>query len=140
VEIELREGVDAIDFDRVHAWLASTYWSPGVDRDLVERAARGASLVVSAYDGETQVGYLRVVSDRATFAWVCDVFVAPEARGMGLAKRMVRHALSHPDHQGLRRWMLATADAHGVYRECGFDALEQPERFMVHLPGKTNGQ
>jgi GNAT superfamily N-acetyltransferase len=134
MEIELREGADAVDFDRVHGWLTETYWSPGIDREKVVRAAEGASLVVNAYLGETQVGYLRVVSDRATFAWVCDVFVAEEARGQGLAKRMVRHALAHPLHQGLRRWMLATADAHGVYQECGFLPMAQPERYMEFRP------
>ncbi|MGV3617174.1 MAG: GNAT family N-acetyltransferase [Fimbriimonas sp.] len=137
MDFELREGVDAIDFDRVHPWLASTYWSPGIEREKVERAADGASLVVSAYSESGQVGYLRIVSDRATFAWVCDVFVAPEARGHGLAKRMLRYALEHPDHQGLRRWMLATADAHEIYRACGFTLLEQPERYMALIAGKN---
>jgi GNAT superfamily N-acetyltransferase len=131
---ELREGADAVDFDRVHGWLTQTYWSPGIEREKVVRAAQGSSLVINAYDEERQVGYLRIVSDRATFAWVCDVFVAEEARGRGLAKRMVRHALEHPLHQGLRRWMFATADAHGVYRECGFASLNQPERYMEHRP------
>lgn len=134
MDFELREGADAVDFDRVHGWLTQTYWSPGIEREKVVRAAQGSSLVINAYHEGNQVGYLRLVSDRATFAWVCDVFVAEEARGHGLAKRMVRHALEHPLHQGLRRWMLATADAHGVYRECGFIPMAQPERYMEHRP------
>lgn len=134
MEIELREGVDAVDFDRVHAWLTETYWSPGIELEKVVRAAKGSSLVLNAWFDGRQVGYLRVISDRATFGWVCDVFVTVEARGQGLAKRMVRHALAHPDHQGLRRWMLATADAHGVYRECGFVPMVQPDRYMEHRP------
>lgn len=136
MEFELREGADAVDFDRVHSWLTATYWSPGIDRDRVVRAAQGSSLVLNAYAAGRQVGYLRVISDRATFAWVCDVFVAEEARGQGLAKRMVRHAQAHPLHQGLRRWMLATADAHGVYRECGFIPMSQPERYMEFRPAR----
>lgn len=128
---EIREGYDAVDFDRVHAWLEGTYWSPGIERDLVERGARYSSLVLSALVDGVQVGYARVVSDRARFAYLCDVYVDEAHRGKGIARQMVRYALDHPEHQGLRRWMLATQDAHGVYAACGFEPLASPERWMV---------
>ena len=80
-----------------------------------------------------QLGYCRAVSDRTTFGWLCDVFVSPSARGQGIAKAMVGYILEHPEHQGLRRWLLATKDAHGIYRECGFESLPMPERWMVKL-------
>src|SRR5579884_1647307 len=113
--VEIVEGFDRVDFPRVHGWLTNAYWSLGISLAQVERAASNSSLLVSAYDGESQVGYLRIVSDRTRFAWVCDVFVAESHRGQGIAKRMVRYALAHPEHQGLRRWVLATRDAHSVY-------------------------
>lgn len=133
---ELDEGLERVDFARVQGWLAGTYWSPGVGRETVERAARHSSLVVGAYRDGEQVGYLRVVSDRTTFAWVCDVFVDEAHRGRGLARAMVRFALEHPEHQGLRRWLLATADAHGVYQAIGFEPLVAPERWLALLPNK----
>jgi GNAT superfamily N-acetyltransferase len=131
---EVVEGIERVDFERVHAWLASTYWSPGIARERVERAASNSSLVIGAYLGLEQAGYLRVVSDRTTFAWICDVFVSEDHRGKGIARSMVQYALAHPEHQGLRRWLLATADAHGVYAECGFKPLENVERWMFLRP------
>jgi GNAT superfamily N-acetyltransferase len=136
-EVRIVEGVEHVDFDTVHAWLAGSYWSPGITRDRVERAARGSSLVLSVFAGSQQAGYMRVVSDRATFAWICDVFVGEDFRGRGIGKAMVRHALQHPEHQGLRRWVLATKDAHDVYRECGFEELWEPHRWMIYFPGGT---
>lgn len=132
--MEIRLGPENTDFHAVHPWLASSYWSPGTTREMVERAARHSSLVVNAWDEDQQVGYLRVVSDRATFAWVADVFVAEAARGRGIAQAMVSVALNHPEHQGLRRWLLATRDAHGLYERFGFGPLPFPERWMVRLP------
>jgi len=129
--IRIVDGLEFVDFETVHRWLAGSYWSPGVSREKVERGARYSSLVISALDGDRQVGYTRIVSDRASFAWVCDVFVDEEYRGLGIAKRMVRYALEHHEHQDLRRWVLATRDAHGIYRECGFIPLPLPERWMV---------
>jgi predicted N-acetyltransferase YhbS len=125
---------DRIDFEAVHSMLANSYWSPGVSREVVERAAAGSSLVLSAFDGELQVGYLRVISDRATFGYLCDVIVHEDFRGKGIGRDLVRAALSHPDHQGFRRWVLATLDAHGVYTPFGFGALEEPERWMIFRP------
>jgi GNAT superfamily N-acetyltransferase len=123
-----------LDFDRIHPWLAGTYWSPGISRSKVERAALNSSLVVGAYFGDEQVAYLRIISDKETFAWVADVFVAEEHRGKGLAQAMVRLAQADADHQGMRRWVLATRDAHSTYAKCGFDALPEPDRWMIYFP------
>ena len=130
-EYEIDDSLERIDLERVYGWLTAAYWSPGVSREVVERAARHSSLVVGAYMNGVQVGYLRVVSDKATFAWVCDVYVDEVHRGRGLGRAMVRFALAHPEHQGLRRWLLATRSAHGVYQACGFEALDEPERWMI---------
>lgn len=131
---EIDDSLERVDFARVHGWLTATYWSPGIAREKVERAARGSSLVVGVYKEGAQVGYLRVVSDKATFAWVCDVFVDEAHRGQGVARAMVRFALDHPEHQGLRRWLLATQDAHGVYQGVGFGPLPMPERYLTLRP------
>jgi GNAT superfamily N-acetyltransferase len=133
-EYEIDDAPERVDFAVVRRWLSETYWSPGVAREVVERAAKYSSLVIGIYRAGEQVGYCRVVSDRATFAWVADVYVDPAHRGRGLAKEMVRFALAHPEHRGLRRWMLATRDAHSVYAEVGFGPLDKPESMMVHRP------
>jgi GNAT superfamily N-acetyltransferase len=133
-EYEIDDARERVELAAVHRWLSETYWSPGVAREVVERAAAHSSLVIGVYREGEQVGYCRVVSDRATFAWVADVFVDRAHRGRGLAKEMVKFALAHPEHQGLRRWMLATRDAHAVYAEVGFGPLDKPESMMVHRP------
>ena len=130
----IREGLDPVDFDMVHSWLTTSYWSPGVSIEKVRRAAANSSLVLGVYKGSEQAGYMRVVSDRTTFAWVADVWVGENHRSQGLAKAMVRHAMAHPEHQSFRLWVLSTRDAHGVYGECGFQPLPEPSRFMVKLP------
>ena len=133
-EYQIDEDVRRLDLPLVHSWLTNSYWSPGVTPDTVERAARGSSLVVGAYLGQKQVGYLRVVSDRATFAWIADVFVDPAHRGRRIATAMLRFALEQSAHQNLRRWVLATRDAHDVYASVGFVPLPHPERFMILKP------
>jgi GNAT superfamily N-acetyltransferase len=133
-DYEIDDSFDRVDFATVHRWLAHTYWNAGVSRDYVERAARHSSLVIGAYRGSQQVGYLRIVSDRTTFAWVADVYVDPAHRGRRLAGEMVKFALAHPEHQNLRRWMLATRDAQPVYARVGFGPLDKPQSMMVHRP------
>jgi len=120
-----------LDLDAVHAFLTESYWSPGIPRETVERATAG-SLAVGLYapDG-AQVGFARVVSDRATFAYLADVYVLDAHRGRGLGRWMVERILAHPDLQGLRRWLLTTQDAHGLYEQVGFVRAPFPERFMV---------
>lgn len=121
-----------LDVARVHGWLASSYWSPGITRDLVERAIAG-SHCVGAYDGETQVGFARMITDHATFAWLADVWVDESVRGQGIGRRMVGFFLERPDYAGLRRIALTTADAHGVYEALGFAPLARPSRFMERI-------
>ena len=113
----------------VHAYLTRSYWSPGVPRDVVARAIAN-SLCFGVYLGDEQVGFARVVTDRSTFAYLADVYVLEGHRGQGLSKRLVATIQSHPELQGLRRWLLATADAHGLYARFGFKPLVAPERLM----------
>ena len=119
-----------LDRDRVHAWLSrEAYWSLGLPRAVFDRAVEN-SLVVSAFVADEQVGFARVVTDHATFAWLCDVFVAPSMRGRGIAARMIAAILDHAELQGLRRWALRTRDAHALYRRFGFIELAEPQRSM----------
>ena len=109
VRIAIEQPTDA-DLDVIHATLAATYWSPGVPRDVVARGCANA-LCAIARDGSGAVaGFARVISDRASFAWLCDVFVLPHAQGRGVARGLVRALRAHPELQGLRRWLLATRD------------------------------
>lgn len=128
VRIAVEQPSDA-DLDVIHPTLAATYWSPGVPRDVVARGCANA-LCAIARAGGAPVGFARVISDRASFAWLCDVFVLPEAQGRGVARGLVRALRAHPELQGLRRWLLATRDAHGVYAPLGFVPLAAPERWM----------
>jgi GNAT superfamily N-acetyltransferase len=131
-EYEISTDPQRLDVDRIHRFLSTeAYWSPGVAREVVERSIAG-SLPFGVYtDGGEQVGFARVVTDYATFAWIADVFVVQEHRGRGLGKRLVEAILSHGDLKGLRRWMLGTADAHELYRRYGFDELRDVRRFMA---------
>lgn len=118
-----------IDRDLVHGFLAQSYWSKGLPREVFERAIANA-VCFSVYDGGAQVGFARVVTDRATFAYLADVFVLGSHRGRGLSKLLMQTIVAHPELQGLRRWVLATRDAHGLYARYGFTPLHQPEAFM----------
>jgi GNAT superfamily N-acetyltransferase len=113
----------------IHSFLKSSYWARGVPLEVVGRSVEN-SLCFGLYRGEEQVGFARVVTDRATFAYLADVFVLEGYRGRGLGKWLMEVVLSHPDLRDLRRWMLATADAHGLYRGYGFRELGSPEIFM----------
>ena len=110
-----------LDIDAMHAFLTRSYWSPGIPRDTVERAARH-SLCFGLYEKASgkQVGLTRVVTDHATFAYLCDVYVLEEHRGHGLGKWLMRTVTAHPCFSGARRVMLGTLDAHGLYRQFGF--------------------
>jgi GNAT superfamily N-acetyltransferase len=122
---------DPAKLDRavIAEFLASSYWANGIPRATVEKSLEG-SLCFALLDGDRQVGFARVISDRATIAYLGDVFILPEYRGKGLAKWLMGCVMSHPDLQGLRRWMLATRDAHGLYEQFGFKPLKNPDRFM----------
>ena len=118
---EISTDASRLDFQAIHAYLTQSYWSPGIPLATVERAAKN-SLCFGVYEKATgaQVGFARVVTDHATFAYLCDVYVLEEHRGHGLGKRMMREAMAHPALTGARRIMLATRDAHGLYRQSGF--------------------
>lgn len=129
---ELSDDPARLDVARVHGWLASSYWSPGIARDVVERAIAG-SHCLGAYDNDGQVGFARAITDHATLAWIADVWVAESVRGQGLGRRMVGWFLDHPRLAGIRRVALVTADAHGVYQALGFHAPLRPDRYMERL-------
>jgi GNAT superfamily N-acetyltransferase len=122
------------DLDAVHAFLATSYWARGIPRATVERSIRH-SLPFGLFHGTRQIGFARAVTDRATFAYLADVFVAEDERGRGLGTWLVEIVLAHPDLKGLRRWLLATRDAHALYRRLGFEAAADPSIFMtIHDP------
>ncbi|MER5719164.1 GNAT family N-acetyltransferase [Streptomyces sp. NPDC002132] len=130
---ELSTDPDRVDAERVHRWLSTdAYWALGREREKQDRAIAG-SLNFGVYDvasGE-QVAYARVVTDGATFAWLCDVYVDPAVRGKGIGTSLVAAVRDHLRPCGLRRMLLATQDAHGVYEKVGFEALEDPGRWMA---------
>jgi GNAT superfamily N-acetyltransferase len=122
------------EIETAHRWIsAESYWAKGLPRDIFERSVRN-SLCFCLHDAAGDLrGFARVVTDRATFAYLCDVFVCPSVRRQGAGKALVRAAMEHPDLQLLRRWMLMTRDAHRLYEPFGFKAPENPERLMVRL-------
>jgi len=123
-----------LDLDVIHGFLAQSYWARGIPRELVERSIRN-SLCFGIYLEGRQVGFARVITDYATFGYVGDVFVLEDYRGRGLSKRLMTAIMAHPDLAGLRRWHLVTADAHGLYRQNGFQPLSAPERHMeINVP------
>jgi len=124
---------EEMDVDAVWRLLRGTYWSPNIRREVIERAI-GNSIVVGVFEvGGGQVGFARVVTDRATFAWLCDVIVDERHRGNGLSVGMLERLFAHPELQTLRRWMLGTRDAHKLYERFGFVQIS-PERWMERKP------
>lgn len=133
---ELREGQylvstdpSLLDIDRIHAFLTASYWAEGVPRDVVARSIEH-SIPFGLYDGRAQIGFARVITDRATYAYLADVYVEEEYQGQGLGKLLMRAVMAHEDLQGMRRWLLGTRDAHGLYRQFGFSELGHPDRWM----------
>jgi len=121
-----------LDMDAICDFLTRAYWAKGRTRERTERELQN-SMVNSQYAGERQIGLARVVSDYAIFAYLCDVFIHEDYRAHGLGKWLMETVHSHPDLQGLRRWTLATRDAHGLYRQFGWDALAHPDKWMEIL-------
>ena len=131
--IELSDDAERIDVDRVHAWLTTSYWTPGITRERVAKQIAG-SHCLGAYDAHGgQVGFARLISDKASFAWLADVWIDAPVRGQGIGRRMVRWFLDHSDYATVRRFALVTADAHGVYKGLGFHAPIRPDRYMERL-------
>lgn len=123
-----------LDLDYVHHFLAEeSYWARGISRELLERAVKGSLCFALLGPDGGQLGFARVITDRATFAWLADVFVAGTERRQGLGKGLVAAVFAHPDLQNLRRFMLVTADAHGLYARFGFETPVRPERLMERL-------
>lgn len=128
------------DLDALHRMLAASYWSPGIRREVLAEALRN-SITAVAIDEEsgTTVGVARVVTDRATFAWLCDVFVEERVRGRGVARRMIEELEREPTLQSVRRWCLATRDAHGLYQRFGYRPVPA-ERWMEKQDPKERWQ
>ena len=142
-EYEITTDKGKLDFDVIHGFLSQSYWSSGIPMDTVKKAAQNA-VTFGIYHGKQQVGYARVITDFTTFAYLADVFIVENERGKGLSKWLVETILAAPFLQGLRRWMLATRDAHGLYQQYGFTPLENPDIFMqvnrpdIYNNGKNN--
>ena len=118
-----------LDVPVIHTFLAHSYWAAGIPLEVVKRSIEN-SLAFGLYEGERQIGFARVITDRATFAYLADVFILEDFRGLGLGAWLIEAVMSHPELQGLRRWMLVTKDAHKLYRKSGFADLKNPASIM----------
>ena len=118
-----------LDFEAICDFLSRAYWANKRPREVIRKSLQ-FSLNFGVYDGNRQIGFARVITDRATFAYLCDVFVHEDFRGKALGKWMMECILAHPELQGLRRWSLATHDAHGLYKQFGFTELSDPSKWM----------
>ena len=124
-----------LDKDYIQGKLSQTYWAADIPGSIVERSIAN-SLCFGVYEGNKQIGFARVITDMASFAYLCDVFIDEDYRGRGISKWMMGVIMDHPDLQGLRRFLLATKDAHGLYRKFGFNELLAPDRWMeINVPG-----
>ena len=128
---------DRLDLVMVHEFLTNAYWSPGVSAETVRRSIEH-SLPFGVFERNRQVGFARVISDQATFAYLADVFVVPELRGQGLARFLLECILAHPDLQQVRRWALFTRDAHGLYERAGFERGQMLDRLMIRQGAAAN--
>ena len=124
-----------MDLEAIHAYLTRSYWAEGISQALMARAMAG-SLCFGLFDAARQIGFARVITDRATYAYLCDVYVLEEYQGRGLGTWMMQELMTHPDLQGLRRFGLVTRDAHRLYEKCGFSELSNPPGHMeIVRPG-----
>lgn len=125
---------EKFDINLIHSFLTHSYWAEGISKDVVKRSIVG-SLCFGVFDNDKQVGFARMITDKATFAYLADVFIVDEYRGLGLSRWLMKVIMSHPDLQGLRRTMLATKDAHELYKKFGFTPLTNVDRWMqIHAP------
>jgi N-acetylglutamate synthase-like GNAT family acetyltransferase len=118
-----------LDMDAIVDMLTRAYWAVGRPREKTERAYQN-SLVFGVYDGDTQIGMARIITDTSIFAYLCDVFIHEDYRAQGLGKWLMQTILQHPDLVDVRRWLLVTSDAHGLYEQFGFNTIEDPEHWM----------
>lgn len=127
---EITNDKSKINFDTVYNYLnEESYWAQGIPPAKLKHAIEH-SICFSILQQQEQVGFARVITDQATFAYICDVFILPKARGNGLSKWLLQTIMNHPELQGLRRWSLATLDAHGLYKQFGFNEISKPDRWM----------
>ncbi len=133
-QFTIRTDLARLDVDAIADLLSRAYWARGRTREMIARYLQH-SLVFGLYDGSRQIGLARVISDYTTFAYLCDVIIHEAYRGRGLGKWLMATVHSHPDLREVRRWMLATDDAHGLYRQFGWAPLEYPERWMMRFDG-----
>jgi N-acetylglutamate synthase-like GNAT family acetyltransferase len=126
---EISTDVERLDFEAIYAFISDSYWARGISRSRLKKAIEN-SISFGIYDGAKFAGFARVTSDRASFAYLADVFVPPAERGRGVSKALMSGILQHPDLQDLRRWVLVTRDAHELYRKFGFEALNAPAGYM----------
>jgi len=120
---------DKLDIDVIHSFLNRTYWAEGISKEIIRRSIEG-SLCFGVFENDKQIGFARMITDKATFAYLADVFIIEEYRGRGLSKWLMEVIMSHPDLQGLRRMVLVTKDAHGLYKQFGFTPLINVDRWM----------
>lgn len=133
-EFTITDRQEELDVETIHSFLCETYWAKGIPRSTVEKALKN-SLCFGLFHNSRQIGFGRAITDRAVIAYLADLFVLPAYRGRGLGKWLVSCIRAHPELQGLRRWILVTLDAHGLYGQNGFVALRKPETFMeIHDP------
>jgi GNAT superfamily N-acetyltransferase len=137
-QIVITTDTSRFDLDVIHGFLTRSYWARGISRDVVERSM-DRSLCFGAFEGEHQVGFARVITDHATFAYLCDVLVLESHQRRGVGKRLMAAIVAHPELQGLRRWALFTRDAHGLYRKYGFREPRNPERLMERFTDAPYG-
>ena len=125
---------EKLDIDVIHSFLSRTYWAEGISKEIIRRSIEG-SLCFGVFENDNQVGFARMITDNATFAYLADVFIIEEYRGRGLSKWLMEVIMSHPDLKGLRRMILATKDAHELYKKFGFTLLNNVDRWMhIHHP------
>jgi GNAT superfamily N-acetyltransferase len=133
---EISTDPSRLDIDMVERFLGASYWASQRSRSKIERSIE-TSIVFGVYENVRQIGFARVVTDRVDFAWLCDVWMDPQFRGNGIGKWLMETVLAHPDLQDLRRWILATRDAHGLYEQFGFVPLGDPKGWMERTSTKT---
>ncbi|MFZ4712212.1 MAG: GNAT family N-acetyltransferase [Bacteriovoracaceae bacterium] len=125
---------ELLDLNQTHQMIAESYWATNIPKDIFERSVRN-SLCFGLYDVNMQIGFARVITDYATFAYLGDVFITSKYRGMGLSKWLMDSIMEHPDLQGLRRFCLGTKDAHGLYEKYGFESISNPKNWMeIKIP------
>ena len=128
-EYSITTDVNQLDLNVIHQFLASSYWAKGLPLEVLQRSIQN-SLIFGLYKGKQQIGFARLITDHATFAYVADVFILEPFRELGLGKWLIETIISYPELQGLRRWLLATKDAHELYRRFGFTKLNNSDSFM----------